>query len=430
LTFDVSFTVSPAATPTYTVTVNGSNAGTSGTGSYTAGTTVTISAGSRSNYSFDGWTVASGGAVLANANSATTTFAMPANAVTVTAGWTYTGGNNNGNNTTPTQPPTTPPDNGKTTDIGGGSTVDTPKGQDPIDNGDGSITLPGGGTVKTDDGVIITVPENTIINSNGDIIIPNGGTATLEIADGIKIELSGGSSITDSGNSIIVGNSGGTITHDNGHTFNIPEDAVIILDEDTPLGYYIDFDNLFVDITDSDWYYDSVIFAYTHGLMTGTNANPMMFSPNMPMTRGMIVTVLYRMAGSPDVSSLQNPFGDVASDKYYAAAVIWAAANGIVSGYGSNKYGPDDNVTREQLAAILYNYLKYTELRLPKVMDYSIFNDDADCADYAKEAIEVFFEAGIINGKPGNLFDPKGNATRAEFAAMLMRFLEVIEQGK
>ena len=210
--------------------------------------------------------------------------------------------------------------------------------------------------------------------------------------------------------------------------------------------------NPFTDINSSDWFYDSVIFVYTHGLMVGTSTESMIFSPNTPATRGMIVTILYRLAGSPDVSGLNNPFNDVAEDTWYTDAVKWAAANGIVNGYGDGIFGPEDNITREQLVTILNDYTRFTGLTLPETREYAGFADDADIAGYAKEAIVYFYKAGIVNGKPGpakpepqamqgsgqagevaeqlpmrtdgSLFDPKGNATRAEVAAMLMRLIE------
>jgi hypothetical protein len=97
-----------------------------------------------------------------------------------------------------------------------------------------------------------------------------------------------------------------------------------------------------------------------------------------------------------------------------------------VSGYGGGLYGPEDDITREQLAAMFGNYANFAGLTLPVTRDYTGFVDDADCAGYAKEAIERFFKANVINGKPGNVFDPKGKATRAETAAMLTRFIETL----
>jgi len=299
-------------------------------------------------------------------------------------------------------PPTTPPDGGNTTQIGGGE-VTTPTGQDPIVNGDGSITLPGGGTITTPGGgngkggSTIVVPPGTIIDSDGRISFPPG---------------SGGYRITDS----------------YGNTFNVPEDAVIILDMDTPLGYFISINNPYADVDQSDWFIDAVMFVYGHGLMIATGTNPMMFSPNAATTRGMIVTILYRMAGSPDVSGElreeSGEFTDVDAGMWYYDAVVWAAANGIVSGYGGGLFGPEDYITREQLAVILGSYAAEMGMTLPMVRDYSGFHDDAGISDYAKEAVEYFFRAGIISGKPGNVFDPQGTATRAEVATMIMRFLE------
>jgi len=155
---------------------------------------------------------------------------------------------------------------------------------------------------------------------------------------------------------------------------------------------------------------------------------PMLFSPNMTLTRGMVVTVLYRLEGSPEVKELSNPFNDVVENKWYSNAVKWAAANGIINGYGNGKFGPEDNITRQDLAVIISRYADMAKKSLSETKSYQNFKDDADIANYAKEAIEKLFHAKIINGKPDNIFDPKGEATRAEFAAMLQRFLESIKK--
>ena len=177
---------------------------------------------------------------------------------------------------------------------------------------------------------------------------------------------------------------------------------------------------------------DAVIFVYDKGLMTGTSTNPMLFSPNATLTRGMVVTVLYRMEGEPKVSSTSRTpnsrFTDVADGLWYSDAVAWAAANGIVSGYGDGKFGPNDNITREQMATIMYNYAKFAghgpqgawAIRLD-------FADVGKISDWASEGAMYCYMKGIITGKPGNLFDPKAGATRAEFATVLMRFIEALE---
>ena len=162
--------------------------------------------------------------------------------------------------------------------------------------------------------------------------------------------------------------------------------------------------------------------------MNGTAAT--LFSPNNPVKRGMVVTVLYRMEGEPDVTGLENPFDDVADGMYYTDAVIWAADKGIVLGYSETEYGPNDNVTREQLAAILHRYQTFMDKTPPDVIEDVEFADEGSISEYALEPVGALVAQGIINGKENNMFDPKGNATRAEFAAMLHRYLLAIEDAE
>jgi hypothetical protein len=182
------------------------------------------------------------------------------------------------------------------------------------------------------------------------------------------------------------------------------------------------WNNPFADVSAGDWFYGDVEYVYTKGLMNGTGADQ--FSPRLALTRGMIVTILHRLAGAPDVAGSADPFGDVASGQYYADAVKWAAANGIVSGVGGGKFAPDAAITRQDLAVVLNRYTGFAGMNLPAQRPYAAFNDSAAIADYAKAAVETFYSAGIINGVPGGLFNPKSGATRAEVAAMLHRFLE------
>ena len=162
--------------------------------------------------------------------------------------------------------------------------------------------------------------------------------------------------------------------------------------------------------------------------MTGTSTAPMLFSPQVNVTRAMAVSVLYNMEGRPDVSGYPNPFTDLHAGSWYYDAVMWAAANGIVGGFEDGTFRPGDNITRAHLAIILNNYAEIKGFALPVLTEYHGFADDADIRDYAREAVERFFRAGIINGKPGNVFDPRGEATRAELAAMLTRFLGAVGQ--
>jgi len=187
------------------------------------------------------------------------------------------------------------------------------------------------------------------------------------------------------------------------------------------------FNDSFGDVASGAWYYSDVKYVARNGLMNGTGDSPPLFSPNIPTTRGMIVTILYRLNESPDARSLPNPFNDVASGAWYFDAVKWAADNGIVSGYGGGKFGPADDITREQLATILNNYAVFAGLDLPAKKDYQAFADNAKIAGYAKGAVERLFKAGVVGGKENNSFDPRGNATRAEVASMLTRFIAATE---
>jgi len=167
---------------------------------------------------------------------------------------------------------------------------------------------------------------------------------------------------------------------------------------------------------------------WDNNLMNGTAST--LFSPNSTLTRGMVVTVLYRMEKEPNIDGLDNPFPDVAAGMYYTNAVIWAADNGIVLGYGDGTYQPDRNVAREEIAAILYRYEQYAGKMPPTDPDAEerVFADAGSISNYAKEPVKVLVMQGIINGKPDNKFDPKGNATRAEYAAMLHRYIASISE--
>ena len=194
---------------------------------------------------------------------------------------------------------------------------------------------------------------------------------------------------------------------------------------------------VFNDVKPDAWYYSPVMYVYDKGLMLGTSTDPMLFSPNTNLTRGMAVTVLYRMAaveknaeltGDNDASNspLQTPgFSDVAEGAWYADAVNWAARNGIVQGYGDGRFGPNDNLTREQMATILYNYCKLKGIDISVGEDTNIlsYQDAFDISEYAVPAFQWACGAGVIAGKPGGYLDPRGTATRAEVATVFMRWL-------
>ena len=179
----------------------------------------------------------------------------------------------------------------------------------------------------------------------------------------------------------------------------------------------------FTDLNLSLWYHDGIHFCVEHGLMNGTSATT--FEPDTTTSRGMIVTILYRLEGTPAVGA--SSFTDVAAGAYYADAVAWANANGIVMGYGNGKYGPDDPVTREQLAAILYRYAQYKGYDTTQSgMSIREFSDYAQISDYALEPMAWAVNAGLINGITTTTLAPTGSGTRAQTAALLMRFCENI----
>ena len=176
----------------------------------------------------------------------------------------------------------------------------------------------------------------------------------------------------------------------------------------------------FTDVSTSDWFYDDVAFVYENGLFSGTDSRS--FSPNASMTRAMLVTVLYRLEGEPTVTG-RSSFTDVRSGTYYEKAVIWAAANGIVTGTDSTSFSPDAKVTREQLAAILYRYAQYRKLDTDASAKLNSFTDADSVSAYASEALGWAVSEGLINGASGKLM-PKGDATRAQVAAILHRFVK------
>lgn len=176
----------------------------------------------------------------------------------------------------------------------------------------------------------------------------------------------------------------------------------------------------FTDVSTSDWFYDDVAFVYENGLFSGTDSRS--FSPNASMTRAMLVTVLYRLEGEPTVTG-RSSFTDVRSGAYYEKAVIWAAANGIVTGTDSTSFSHDAKVTREQLAAILYRYAQYRKLDTDASAKLNSFTDADSVSAYASEALGWAVSESLINGASGKLM-PKGDATRAQVAAILHRFVK------
>ncbi|MBR0138898.1 MAG: S-layer homology domain-containing protein [Firmicutes bacterium] len=177
----------------------------------------------------------------------------------------------------------------------------------------------------------------------------------------------------------------------------------------------------FKDVSSKDWFYEDVQFAYDAGLMEGSSAE--VFDPRRPTTRAMIVTMLHRMEGSPQTEAGQ-PFSDVPEGSYYRMPVIWAAENGIVDGYGDWTFRPDREITREQLAAIMYRYAAYKGYDLDEEGDLSAFADKDEISSYALNAMSWANGSGLINGHSDTVLAPKGTTLRSQAAAVFRRFAE------
>lgn len=187
----------------------------------------------------------------------------------------------------------------------------------------------------------------------------------------------------------------------------------------------------FSDVRPADWYHDAVSYVCENGLMNGTSNTT--FSPNATTSRGMIVTILYRLAGSPDLpeSNWGYPYADVDAAAYYSTPVYWARMNDLVTGYSDTQFGPDDAITREQMAAILYRYAEDLELDTDTdfIPDkYYDFPDYKTVSRYAANAMSWCVNNGIINGSNGKL-NPQGTATRAEVATMLMNAESILNES-
>ena len=281
----------------------------------------------------------------------------------------------------------------------------------PDDGDDDNGSSNSGGTTytatvnKTGNGDVSVSPRNA---KKGDKV-----TITVDPDAGYEVE---SVTVTDnSGKTIAVSNEG------NGkYTFTQPGSRVAI---------QVTFRNTteqpgdtvpFTDVASSEWYYEAVQYVYNNELMNGMSATT--FEPNSTTTRGMIVTMLYRLENEPAAASAG--FTDVAAGQWYTDAVNWAAANNIVNGYGDDQFGPTDTITREQMMAILYRYAQYKGYDVTASADLSAYTDAANISSYAVSAMQWAVGEGLINGVTNTTLVPGGSATRAQVAAILMRFCE------
>ena len=370
-------------------------------------------------------------------------------------------------------------DDGKV-EVPGGSTVTIPDGQGgetEITVPDEGGKVSGGGTVTVPGGSTVTIPDGQ--GGKTEVTVPEGGEATITTTDDGKVEIPGGSTVkkpdgstvtVPSGGGIIdpatgdvtpvkpttpsrpggsasnkpsisTGGQGGKVEADRNGNVTITPDKGYEIDKVTVNGkevtvpadgkltglkrtdkVVVTFKEVsavtveqFSDVKPTDWFYDSVKDIVEQGLMNGTGETT--FAPSLTTSRAMIATILWRLAGSPEPGT-EPTYPDCVKDSWYAKAVAWASGQGVVKGYGNGSFGPDDPITREQLAVMLYRYAGSPATS--GALDS--FVDSGKAGSWAIDALRWAVEQGIITGKGGGVLDPTGRATRAEAAAMLQRF--------
>lgn len=287
-----------------------------------------------------------------------------------------------------------------------------------FDNGSSSGSSGGGSSSSSTYKVTVATVSNGSAKASTSTAAKDATvTVTLSPDKGYKLDKI---TVTDaSGKEIAT-----TKKSDTSYTFTMPASAVTVkvayVKDDAAV---VEPTTGFNDVADKDWFADAVKYVADKGMMNGTSKTT--FGPNDSTTRGMIVTVLYRLENEPSAAAAS--FTDVVSGQYYTDAVAWANANGIVTGYGNGKFGPNDVVTREQLAAILYRYAQYKKYDVSVGEDTNILSyaDAQSVSAYAIPAMQWAGGAGIVNGSNGKL-NPQNNATRAEVATMLMRYCEKV----
>ena len=177
----------------------------------------------------------------------------------------------------------------------------------------------------------------------------------------------------------------------------------------------------YTDLSTGAWYHMATDYVISNGLMTGTGETT--FSPDMTTTRAMIVSIFYRLEGGPSVN-YDMTFDDVAQGEWYTEAVRWAASEGVVNGYSADEFGPNDPITREQMAAMLSNYAEYKGIDVSNRADLSVYVDESSISDWAYEVLSWANAEGMITGMTETTLEPQGNATRVQVAAILQRFCE------
>lgn len=416
----------PPVTTQYTLTAAATSNGTvsfrvagSAATKAAAGATVTVVTTPASGYKV-GTITTTPAATVTNG-----TFTMPAANVTVTVTFVQDGGGSGSGSFGGGGGGGSASSNAKTETLADGTTVTTTKGGSTTKE---SIVRPDGtraemsykndgsatGTITKKDGTKATVTTTKDGETTVKVTVPAGVDAT-NVSIPVKDAKPGTVAV---------------IVKDNGKEELVrmsakDEAGVVVRLDGSATVKLVDRSKTFVDVPSDYWAEPSVDFVAARELFNGTDETH--FTPNGTMTRGMMATVLFRLDGARKADSTKN-FTDVAAETWYTDAVAWANDRKIVTGYSDGTFGPHDNVTREQLAVMLYRYAKAEGLvkeNKAKTLNYA----DADqVGDWAVEAVSWLTANGIMTGKPGNLVDPKGNASRAEVAAVLERFVELVTE--
>ena len=438
VTIKAIFEKDPPPVPTeYTITVTSGGNGTASASHAKAvvGTEIRLTATPKTGYHLKEWEVISGGVTIKDDK-----FLMPNDNVEVKAIF---------EKDSPTEFTITFDGNGGTLSVGSMTTTNQKLASLPSASRSGSYSFDGWYTKKNGGTNVTTATvfsANTTVYAHWTYTGGGGGGYNPPVTYyTLRFETGGGSdipSVREAYNAYI--DLTGYVPTWRGHTFigwyserslmNKVSGVYLTRDMTVYAGWRVDENpntgaNPFTDVSEKDWFYGDVMFVYENGLMLGTSKT--LFSPHGTATRGMMATILWRMEGSP-VPKGKNSFTDVEAGKWYADAITWTAENSIFAGYGKDKFGPDDPITREQLAAIFYRYVDYKGYDLTVKGNLDKFKDADKITDYAKTAMQWAVGSGLVKGKSGNLLDPQGTATRAEIAAMLHRFIEKYElvQGK
>ena len=430
----ITITNAPAAEHTVTVITDGNGTASASSTSATAGTEITLTATPNTGYHFKEWKVESPTGLVITNNK----FLMPDSNVEVKAIFEKDAP------PAPTEFIVTFDGNGGTPSVGSMTTTNQKLTSLPSASRSGSYSFDGwyteksGGTKITTDTVF---SANTTVYAHWTYTGGGGGGYNPPVTYyTLRFETGGGSdipSVREAYNTYI--DLTKYVPTWRGHTFigwyterslmNKVSGVYLTKDMTVYARWRVDENpgtgaNPFTDVSEKDWFYGDVMFVYENGLMLGTSKT--LFSPHGTATRGMMATILWRMEGSPAPKG-KNSFTDVEAGKWYADAITWTAENGIFAGYGKDKFGPDDPITREQLAAIFYRYADYKGYDLTVKGNLDKFKDADKITDYAKTAMQWAVGSDLVNGKSGALLDPQDKATRAEIATMLHRFIEKYE---